>query len=119
MKSPLLMSRLEATRPPTLTWAPGANITPDGLTRKTWPLALSEPKMDEAPLPMTRFSATDAAPGCTNCMDWPAPMLKLCQLSTALSLAWLTTMALAEGVLTLAWPATTCAPSGNAAAQGE
>ena len=44
-------------------------MTPAGLTRKTWPLALSDPKIDDASVPTTRFSATEAALGCTNWTD--------------------------------------------------
>ncbi len=52
-------------------------------------------------------------------MDCPAPILKLCQFRMALSLPWVTTMALALGVLMFAWPATRLAPSGKAVASVE
>ncbi|SFM00841.1 hypothetical protein SAMN04490355_103221 [Pelosinus propionicus DSM 13327] len=42
-KSLSLMSSVEATRPPVLTWEPGANRMPLGLMRKTLPLALRVP----------------------------------------------------------------------------
>ena len=60
-----LRPRVEATRPPTFTCAPGANITPLGLIRKTWPLALRLPKMAEGSLPRTRFRVTELALGWT------------------------------------------------------
>ncbi len=55
--------RVLATSPPTLTAEPAPNNTPDGLIRNTWPLALSLPKICEASLDITRFKATEEAPG--------------------------------------------------------
>ncbi len=48
---------------PALTWAPGANMMPAGLTRKICPLAESEPKIALGSPPVTRFSATEPEPG--------------------------------------------------------
>ena len=70
--------------------------------------------MDEGLLPTTRFSATEEAPGCTNCTVLPAPMLKLCQFRVARWLPWVMVIWLAVGVFTVAWPEVTSAPVGRA-----
>ena len=62
-----------------------------------------------------RFSATEVAAGCTNCTDWPWPMLKVCQFKMALSVPWLICMLLVVGLVTVARPDTTFKPVGNAA----
>ncbi len=64
---------------------------------------------------MTRLRATDVAVGCTNCTDWPVPILKVCQFSAALSVPWSMRMLLAVGVLMVACPATTAPPVGSSA----
>ena len=38
--------------------------------------------------PITRLSATELLPGCTNCTDSPALMPKLCQLMTTFGVGW-------------------------------
>src|SRR3989442_7749998 len=51
------MERVVAKRPPTSTEALGAKMTPFGLVRKTWPLAVMRPKISDGLVPVTRFSA--------------------------------------------------------------
>ena len=81
------MSSVEATSPPTSTWAPLPNSTPLGLTRNTWPLAVSRPWMSDAPAEVsTRLSATDPELGWTKLTAALAPILKVDQLRIARSL---------------------------------
>ncbi len=75
--------KLEATNPPTSTCAPGANKTPAGLVRKTWPLEVSRPKICDALPPSMRFRMTDFAPGWAKLTCAALPMLKLFQLTIA------------------------------------
>ena len=63
MKSASLIPMVEATSPPTFTWAPWPNRMPFGLIRKTWPLEFRLPMITDASAPSTRFSATDDALG--------------------------------------------------------
>ncbi len=79
------MFSVEATRPPTSTFAVGENITPAGLTRKTRPVAFNCPKISDAPPPaLTRFRATDETEGWWK-LTWALePMLKVFQLMMAL-----------------------------------
>ena len=57
------MFSVEATRPPTLTWAVEVKSTPLGFTRNTMPLALSAPWITDTSEPSTRLSATALAEG--------------------------------------------------------
>ena len=66
---------------------------------------------------MTRFSATDDAFGCTKLTLSFAPIEKLCQLMIAFCVACVTCVLVAEGRVTLALPAITCAPLGAAKAK--
>ena len=61
--------------------------------------------------PSTRFKATALLLGCTKLTEFPAPMLKLCQFSTAFWLAWLIVV-LPLPLTMLALPATTTPPVG-------
>ncbi len=58
---------------------------PLGLSRITWPLAESLPKIWLGSLPTTRLSMTALALGCTMLTLALLPILKLCQLTLALS----------------------------------
>src|SRR5688572_24829722 len=62
------------------TTAPGPNTTPLGLIRNTRPFEVSCPRILEMSGPTTRFSTTLAADCCWNCVSWPAPIEKPCQL---------------------------------------
>ncbi len=108
---------VEATKPPTFTLACGPNKMPLGLSKNTWPLDDRRPKMLEASAPSTRLSSTAWLLGCTNCTPSPAPMLKLCQLMTALGVVWVMVLCWAL-LLILAAPAATTPPWGKAAACG-
>lgn len=104
--------------PPTLTCAPGANSTPLGLTKKTWPLALSAPCIREGSLPTTRLSATELADGWTKLTVFPWPILNDCQLVMSLSeFCWM--LSVVADWLNWASPAATCAPSGRSAADAK
>ena len=63
MKSLLLRSRVEATKPPTFTCAPRPNRMPLGLIRYTCPLAVMRPKMADGSLPTTRLMEVLVAEG--------------------------------------------------------
>src|ERR1700744_2055100 len=115
MKSASLMPSVDATRPCTFTDAPLPNRMPFGLTRNTWPLARRLPRMVDGPEPVTRFSATELASGCTNTTDSPLPMLKFCQLMAAFWLPWVT-VTLEPLVLIVAEPADPVPPVGLASA---
>ena len=67
-----------------------------------------------ASAPFTRLSATDVAPGCTNCTDSPAAILKLRQSSTAFCVPWFSTSDCAVGFWAVTWPAPTVSPAGRA-----
>ncbi len=60
---------------------------------------------------MTRFSATELLPGCTNWTDWPALMPKLSQLIATLGVVWVIVMAPAVPPM-VALPADTTPPTG-------
>ncbi len=115
MKSASPMLRVEATRPPTFTWALGPNRTPFGLTRKTLPLAVRFPRMLEGSGPVTRLRATALLLGWAKRTVSPWAMLKPCQLITAFWLDWVTVRS-APRVDTLAAPAATEPPVGRASA---
>ena len=64
LKSSLLMSSVEATKPPAAEILPVDEMAmPLGLTRNTWPVALSCPAIDEGVLPVTRLSAAEDVAG--------------------------------------------------------
>jgi len=69
----------------------------------------------EASWPNTRLSVTDWLFGCAKVTDSPAAMPKLCQLMTALWLAWVT-VRLLGAVVMLALPVATAPPVGTACA---
>src|SRR5579872_551809 len=115
MKLASVMLSVEATRPPTFTWAVGPNMTPFGLIRKTLPLAVRVPKMLDGSEPVTRFSATALPFGCTNWTVSPLAMLKVCQSSTAFWLDWLTVSASGPADMAAA-PTATEPPVGRACA---
>src|SRR5689334_22567007 len=102
-----------ATKPPTLTDAPGPNSTPFGLTSHTCPLAARLPWMSEAPGPWTRLSVMALRLGCWNWTLSPLPTEKLCQLTIALADDWVTVVAPPDWEMP-AWPAATvpcCGPA--------
>ena len=87
-KSASLMLWVVAVSAPTSTVDPGANNTPLGLLRTTWPLALIWPKIWLGALPSTRLSITLLAEGWLMfTLAW-APTSKLCQLTAANGLLW-------------------------------
>ena len=111
-------SSVEATRPPTFTCEPRPKTMPRGLSRKTWPLDAMRPRISDGSPPTTRLSSTELTPGCSMRSDSWAPMEKLCQLMTALSLAcWISPWP-ACGVDTLTCPCATWAPCGKPCAAG-
>ena len=61
---------------------------PLGLSKITWPFAVSLPKIWLGSFPTTRLSMTALALGCTMLTLAMLPMLKLCQFTLALSLVW-------------------------------
>ena len=72
-----------ATNPEVLTVEPGPNKRPLGLTKKTCPFAVSDPKICEACEPITRLSSTEDELGCNTRTCSPAAMLNDCQLMAA------------------------------------
>ena len=82
-----------------------------GLTRNTLPLADRLPRMWEGFAPITRLSATELLPGCTNCTDWPGWMPKLCQLIATFGVVWVIVMWAALPPM-VALPAVTTPPVG-------
>ena len=116
MKASLLMLWVVATKPPTSTLAPGAKYTPDGLVKKTWPLALMRPKIWLGSLLKTRLSVTLLALGCTKFTCAALPTSNRVQSTTARWLLWVMVMLalLVPTVLAmLAVPPTTLPPVGN------
>src|SRR5215472_16634987 len=84
------MSRVEATRPPTLTCDPRVKSTPAELTMKTCPFAWSAPEMTLCSLPRTRLSVADALLGWLKLTVSDGAMEKPSQLMTARLVDWLT-----------------------------
>ncbi len=115
-KSLSLIAMVEARSPPTLTLEFLPKMMPEGLTRKSLPLAVSEPSIWEGLAVTTRSSATDDDDGCLNVTLPEDPMLKLCQLRMALSVVCVTCMA-ALARLTDAPPETSCSPVGSSLLQ--
>src|SRR5580658_1264444 len=107
------MFRVDATRPPTFTWALAPNSTPFGLTRNTWPLAERLPRMLDGLDPVTRLRATELLFGWANDTDSPWAMPKLCQSRIAFWLVCLMVIDAPE-LATVAAPATTEPPVGRA-----
>ncbi len=116
MKASFAISAVETTSPPTSTRDPAPNSTPLGLIRNTRPLAVSDPRIELASPPKTRFSVMEVVPGWLNRALSPAFSEKLRQSMIARSLCWVTTIWPLPSPATVADPATTCAPSGLASA---
>lgn len=116
LNSASVMSSVEATRPPTLTWAPRPKSTPLGLTRKTWPLASIRPWISLALVPITRFRAIELLLGWLKITRSPAATLKESQLAMSLSTFWLTDRLLPPDrcISPFALPPTTVPPLGSA-----
>src|SRR5215472_19360992 len=104
------MSAVVAINPATSTCAPGPKNTPAGLTIHTCPFASSVPRMLVTLLLVTRLSATELDPGCTNCTVEPTGMLKALQVMIALLVVSVMTVLLGAGVLSVAPPDTTLKP---------
>src|SRR5262249_6390471 len=115
MKSAFEMSRVEATRPPTLTCALLENSTPAELTMKTRPLAFNAPEMTLVSLPMTRLRATAELFGWTKLTVSLGAIEKPCQLMTVDCDDWLMLVVVPLCAM-LAEPATTVPPFGSASA---
>src|SRR5436190_11023954 len=82
------MDSVVANSPPTSTDAPGANSTPPGLVRNTWPLAVRRPKISDGLVPMTRFSATAEELGWLKFTHALEPMEKVSQFRIAFCVYW-------------------------------
>src|SRR5579864_6823117 len=104
------MSDVVAIRPATSTCAPAPKNTPAGLTIHTWPFALRFPRIWLGFPPLTRLSATEEAPGCTNCTVEPAGIPKALQPMIALLVLWVMTDLVGVGVLSVAPPDCTWKP---------
>src|SRR5262245_33913531 len=109
------MSSEVATRPATLTCAPGPNSTPFGFTRNTLPFEVSAPWMSEPDGPTTRLSTVEDDEACWKRVVSLAPMLKPCQLMIV-PLELVTVSVLPE-LLKVALPDTTVGPLGLASAE--
>ncbi len=83
------MSSDEATSPPTFTVAVLPKMMPDWLTRKTLPLAESEPMISDGFWSVMRLSTLAVTPGCLNWTPALSPILKLCQLTIICGVSWL------------------------------
>ena len=112
IKSASLIFSVEAIKPPTLTLDVPVNSTPLELSKNTCPLAFIAPAMTDCSVPITRFKITEDALGCTKLTVAPLPTEKLCQLTAARWLLWLTVRVLAV-LLILAAPAVTWPPVGK------
>ena len=114
LKSASLMSWVDATRPPTLTWAVRPKSTPLGLTRNTLPFASMLPRISLPLVPSTRFKAIDVLPGWLKVTRSPRPTLKESQLVISLSVCWLIDMLLSPTCWISPDPSTTLPPVGSA-----
>ena len=112
MRSASLSPSVEATSPPTLTWAPWPNSMPLGLTRNTWPLAVRVPRIAEGSAPSTRLSATELLLGWTKLTLLPCAMLKESQLIATAWLVWVTVTVFGACEIVAA-PAETVPPVGR------
>src|SRR5690349_153006 len=110
------MDSVVATSEPTSTLAPGANSTPFGLVRNTWPFAVRRPKISDGTPPTTRLSATEEAPGWLKFTCAPTPMENESQLMMARWLDWSICMTPAPGVEIVAVPDMTLPPVGRSVA---
>src|SRR5882757_7074573 len=90
---------------------------PLGFTSTTRPLAPSWPKIWLGLWSRIRLKATAVAEGWLNCTLSFAPTLKVFQLSCTRLEDWLMTVAVADGVETVACPDTTTPPVGPARAE--
>src|SRR5579864_8284020 len=104
------MSAVVAISPATSTCAPGPKNTPAGLMIQTCPFASRLPMMLLTLPPVTRLSATEEAPGCTNCTVEPSGIPKADQVMIALLVLWVMIDLVALGVLSVAPPDTTLKP---------
>src|SRR6266404_2643708 len=82
------MERVVAKRPPTSTDALGANSTPFGLVRKTWPLAVRRPKISDGLFPRTRLSAIAEELGWAKLTQAPEPIEKVSHCRIAFCEYW-------------------------------
>ena len=112
------MLSVEAMKPAVSMRAPCPKTIPLGLIRKTRPFELSCPRILLASPPTTRLRMALAAFCCWMRTLSPAPMLNCCQLMMAPGVFWMLRV-LAFGLVTVAWPAATCAPFGSAKAGAE
>ena len=103
---------VDTVSPPTETCDPWLKITPFGFTRKTLPLEVSEPKIDEGFAVTTLFNTVDEADGWLKRVVSPAPMLNPCQLMIVLF--EFTTVSVLPLVENDALPAATAGPVGLA-----
>ncbi|VVE90821.1 hypothetical protein PBR20603_04812 [Pandoraea bronchicola] len=106
-----------ATRLPTFTLAVAPKYTPAGLTKNTWPGALTLPYIWLGLLSSTRFRMAAFAEGCWKLTVAALPTLNVCQLTTAFCEVCVTFMVL-PFVLIVACPAATCPPVGNCVGVG-
>ena len=83
LKSSLDKRSVDATSPPTSTWAPAPNTMPLGLMRKTRPLDCNCPRIAEGSAPTTRLSTWLDALCCTKRVSSPRSILNCCQLMMA------------------------------------
>src|SRR5438045_5111114 len=110
------MESVVAKSPPTSTEALGANSTPFGLVRKTWPLEVRRPKISDGLVPVTRFSATEEALGWLKLTQALEPIEKLSHCRIALLVPW-STCSLFGLYVSVALPAVTRPPVGSAVAE--
>jgi hypothetical protein len=75
-----LIRSVEAVKPAVSTTAPAPTVMPAGLTRTSFPLEPSVPKMALGSRPVTRLIDVLLLPGWANQVLLPAGMEKLCQL---------------------------------------
>src|SRR5678815_3689766 len=106
------MESVVANRPPTSTDAPGANSTPLGLVRNTWPLAVRRPKISDGLFPSTRLRATADELGWLKLTHALEPIEKLCQFRIAFCDVWSICSLLVLDEM-LALPAATLPPVGS------
>ena len=108
-------SSVDATMPPTFTWAPCPNRMPFGLIKYTCPLALRWPSIWLPLVSKMRFTAIAPAVGCTKLTVSCAPMLKLFQFNARF---WLdcVIVVVAPDVAMLPTPDASCPPAGAASA---
>ena len=99
----------------------GVIAMPFGLTRKTWPLPVILPAIDEVVSPVTRLRIAESEFGWTKLTAAPAATEKLFQFTIARDDTWLTVSELVFGAKMLTCPEATDPPCGSsdwAAARG-